>query len=164
MLLAIGWSPMCGEFKTVFQGINAVISYIAPPITVVFLAGVFWKRASSKAAILTLVLGSLLGLLVFLFDFTGRLESFRKDHAQFAFLNFMVISFLLAVVCGFFMVVFSHVYPEPLTQEKSAMVWRSFAESLREKGWRGMGNYKFLSATLAIVMVALYVIFTWCVS
>jgi SSS family solute:Na+ symporter len=65
MVAAILWSPLLGRFESLFQGINAMISYIAPPITAVFLWGVLWKRASSIAAQTTLYFGSLLGLIVF---------------------------------------------------------------------------------------------------
>jgi solute:Na+ symporter, SSS family len=161
MILAVLWSPFCGRFPTVFQGINAAISYIAPPITVVFVAGVFWKRASSKASILTLVVGSILGLLVFVLDFSKMLEQFRASHPAFGFLTFMVISFILAVVCALVMVVASFLFPEPITDEKRQFVWKSPLEPLAEKGWSGLGNYKLLSAVLAGTMIALYVIFTF---
>jgi len=163
MILAVVWSPFCGRFPTVFQGINAAICYIAPPITVVFLAGVFWKRASSKASITTLVVGSILGLSVFILDFTKTLEAFKADHPTLGFLNFMVISFLLAVACGVIMVIVSLIFPEPLTQERESLVWKSFTEPLREEGWPGIGNYKLLSAVLALTIIALYIIFTFLV-
>jgi SSS family solute:Na+ symporter len=164
MILAVAWSPFCGRFPTVFQGINAAICYIAPPITIVFVAGVFWKRASSKASILTLVIGSILGLSVFILDFSKMLEKFKDAHPSFAFLNFMMISFLLAVFCALIMVAASLAFPEPLTEEKRKLVWRSPLEPLREKGWPGLGNYKLLSAVLAVTMITLYVIFTFFVN
>ncbi len=164
MVLAVLWSPLCGRFPTVFQGINAAISYLAPPITVVFVAGVFWKKASSRAAFLTLVSGSLLGFVVFILDFTKVLQGFKQSHPSFGFLNFMVISFFLAGVCAVILTVMSYAFPEPLTAEKSALIWKSFRDPLREKGWSGIGNYKRLSAVLALVMIALYVIFTFFVT
>ena len=81
----------------------------------------------------------------------------------FEFLNFMVISFILAMICTIVMVLVSLAYPEPLTEEKSKLVWKSFMEPLQEKGWPGIGNYKRLSAILALMMIALYIAFTWLV-
>lgn len=163
MALAILWSPFCGRFPTVFQGISTAICYIAPPITVVFVAGVFWKKASSTGSILTLMIGSAMGLLVFIFDILGGLKAFKADFPTFEFLNFMVISFILAMICTIVMVLVSLAYPEPLTEEKSKLVWKSFMEPLQEKGWPGIGNYKRLSAILALMMIALYIAFTWLV-
>ena len=68
MIAAIVWSSFVSHYESIFQGINAMICYIAPPITVVFLFGVFWRRASDKAAIATFWTGSFMGLAVFLLD------------------------------------------------------------------------------------------------
>ena len=45
-ILAIVSSPIFGEKDTVFQALTDIICYISPPITAVFLLGVFWKRAT----------------------------------------------------------------------------------------------------------------------
>ena len=47
-VLAIACSPLFGHYDTIFQGLTDLICYIAPPITAVFLLGVFWKRASGR--------------------------------------------------------------------------------------------------------------------
>ena len=57
MIAAILWSPLISHFQSIFQGVTALICYIAPPITAVFVWGVFWKRASAKAAAATLTVG-----------------------------------------------------------------------------------------------------------
>ena len=49
-ILAIVCSPLFGHYTTIFEGLNKLISYIAPPITTVFLLGVllearFWKSS-----------------------------------------------------------------------------------------------------------------------
>ncbi len=156
MILAVLWSPLCGHFKTIFQGINAAICYISPPITVVFVAGVFWTGASSKGSFATLVMGSLLGLAVFLVDWFKETTGWNVP--------FMMASFYLACICAVIMVVVSLIFPEPLTEEKRKLIWKSPLEPLREKGWPGIGNYKRLSAVLALCMVALYFIFTFVVN
>ena len=49
MVAAILWSPLISHFQSIFQGVTALICYIAPPITAVFVWGVFWKKASATA-------------------------------------------------------------------------------------------------------------------
>lgn len=151
MLLAMAWSPFCARFPTVFQGISAVISYIAPPIVVVFLAGIFFKGASSRASIVTLVSGSVLGLVVFLLDFYG---------AAFWNVPFMLASFMLFCICSVIMAGSSVLWPETLTDEKRELIWKSPLECLKDPGWKGIGNYKLLSLVLTVVMVFLYFAFT----
>ncbi|NLE39739.1 MAG: sodium/solute symporter, partial [Pirellulaceae bacterium] len=50
MVAAIAWSPYVGKFPGIFAGINTMISFIAPPITALFLGGVFWRKATGRAA------------------------------------------------------------------------------------------------------------------
>src|SRR6266446_10375691 len=129
-ILAIVCSPLFGHYTTLFEGINKLISYVAPPITAVFLLGVFWKRASGKSAFITLVLGMGLGVVTFLLDWN---HLYRGD--------FMLIAFLLLVACLGIMVVTTHLFPEPLKAEARLLVWENWREPLRvEAGARGLGS------------------------
>ncbi len=147
MIVAIFWSRMIANFASIFQGLNAMISYLAPPVTAVFLCGVFWKRASSKAAFATLSLGGLLGLIVFLLDW------FNVDWWQ---VNFMLTAFLLCMVCFAIMIVISMIWPHQHTAASIKLVWQNPMEALKDKGWRGIGNYKFLSLLLLVGMICFY--------
>jgi SSS family solute:Na+ symporter len=147
--LAILCSPLFGHYTTIFEGINKLISYVSPPITAVFLLGVFWKRASGRAAFITLIGGSLLGLVMFYLDWT---KTYSGD--------FMLVAFLLFVACMVLMVAASHIYPETLKTEAKKLVWEDWREPLRgEAGGRGLGNYRVLAAAVLAVFVGLYLTF-----
>jgi SSS family solute:Na+ symporter len=148
-LLAIVCSPIFGHYTTIFEGINKLISYVAPPITCVFLLGVFWKRASGKSALITLLAGMLLGFIVFYLDWNNL---YRGD--------FMLIAFLLLVACMIIMVATTYIFPEPLKAEARILVWEDWREPLRgEAGGRGLGNYRILTIVVLVVFASLYVIF-----
>ena len=148
-ILAIIASPLFGHYTTIFEGINKLISYVAPPITAVFLLGVFWKRASGKSAFITLVLGMALGLVTFLLDWNNI---YRGD--------FMLIAFLLFVACMVIMVATTFLFPEPFKVGAKLLVWENWREPLRgEAGGRGLGNYRVLTVLILAVFVALYFIF-----
>jgi SSS family solute:Na+ symporter len=157
MVLAIVWSPFIRHYESIFQGIVAVICYIAPPITAVFLFGVFWKRTSSTAATITLWSGLVLGVMVFLLDWFKDSEWLR----QFIEWNVpsMMATFYLFVICSVILLVVSLVRPHEHTEDSRALVWENPAQALASKGWKGIGNYKLLSLVLVIVMVALYIVF-----
>lgn len=152
MILAVCWSPFLGRFPSVFQGISAMICYIAPPLTVVFLAGVFWRGATARAAFTTMVAGSGLGLTVFLLDWFKASTGWN--------VNFMMASFYLAVACAVILVAVSLLRPQPLTEKQTAMVWGHPMEALQAPGWKGFGNYKFLAALLVVTMLVLYSVFS----
>lgn len=151
MLLAIIWSPFLGHYPTIFQGINAAICYIAPPITAVFVFGVFWKKASSFGSITTLCIGSALGFAVFLLDFFKEQTGWN--------IPFMMSGFYLFCICAVIIVIASRMKPEELTEESRALIWNHPMDALRQPGLKGIGNYKFLSLVLFIAMIVLYTIF-----
>ena len=147
-LLAIVASPMFGHYTTIFEGLTKLISYISPPITTVFLLGVFWPRASGKAALVTLMSGMVLGLVVFLLDWN---QVYRWD--------FMLMAFELFVVCTVIMVTASFVFPEPLKAEAKLLVWENWREPLRGKCGSGLSDYRVMSAVVFAVFVVLYYCF-----
>jgi SSS family solute:Na+ symporter len=148
-ILAIVASPLFGHYTTIFEGINKLISYVAPPITTVFLLGVFWKRASGQSAFITLIAGILLGLAAFYLDWN---KIYRGD--------FMLIAFLLFVACVIIMVATTFMFPEPFKAEAKLLVWENWREPLRgEAGGRGLGNYRVLTVVILAAFVTLYLIF-----
>ncbi len=174
MIVAILWSPLLERFGSVFQGINSMICYIAPPITTVFLWGVFWRRGSARAARLTLYIGSALGLAVFLLDFfkvdlslalasagmTGASERMIAAGLGGPWsVLFMMSAFYLFCTCSVLYGLFSLVWPHEHTAESERLVWAHPLASLEGEAWRGLGNYKILAVLLAGTMLVLYALF-----
>tara|TARA_B100000941_G_scaffold128243_1_gene90579 strand:- start:662 stop:2314 length:1653 start_codon:yes stop_codon:yes gene_type:complete len=62
VLLGIIWIPIMDKIGggVMYQYLQNVQSYIAPPVTAVFLLGIIWKRVTSDAAIITLISGLIL--------------------------------------------------------------------------------------------------------
>jgi SSS family solute:Na+ symporter len=156
----------------IFAGINKLISYVAPPITTVFLFGVFWKRASARAAFLTLVCGTALGALIFPLDFwkqeiTARLAAGHSVlvpayawFCQHLIRDFMLTAFYLLLVCCVLMWTASRLMPEPLKEEARPLVWEDWREPLRgQPQGHGLGNYRVVAATVLATFVVLYLIF-----
>jgi SSS family solute:Na+ symporter len=148
-ILAIICSPLFGHYATIFEGINKLISCVAPPITAVFLLGVFWKRASGKSAFITLVAGMALGLVTFFLDWNNIYQG-----------DFMLMAFLLFVLCALIMAASTFLFPEPRKAGAELLVWEDWREPLRgTAGGRGLGNYRVLAGVILAVFVALYLIF-----
>lgn len=62
VLLGIIWIPIMSRIGggVMYQYLQNVQSYIAPPVTTVFLLGILWKRVNAQAAISTLMSGLIL--------------------------------------------------------------------------------------------------------
>ena len=59
VILGIVWIPIMERIGggVMYQYLQNVQSYIAPPVTAVFLLGIIWKRVNAQAAISTLIAG-----------------------------------------------------------------------------------------------------------
>ncbi len=155
MLAAIGLVPLLGRYGSIFRGINDIIAHIAPPVTAVFLWGVLWKGASYRGALTTMIGGALAGILVFATHKLGgeSTPAFIRDT------NFMLMAFYLFLFCSALLFVSSMAMPKRAGEDPEHLYFKSFGDCLAFKGWRGIGNYKFLSVLVIAIMAVLYYIF-----
>ena len=111
--------------------------------------GIFWHRASSRSACITLVAGIVLGFIAFLLDWNNI---YRGD--------FMLMAFWLLVACLGIMILTTFLFPEPLKDEARALVWQSWTDPLKGRAdGRGLANYRLAAAAVLVVFVALFLIF-----
>ncbi|MGN6495610.1 MAG: sodium:solute symporter [Agriterribacter sp.] len=144
--------PLLNSYESLFNGLNDVIAHIAPPITAVFLLGIFWRKASAMAAQYTLWIGSALGMLAFTLNKLMPLSWFGKTP-------FMMMAFYLLCCCVLLQVILSYLLPVVHTAESSQLYWKHPLEPLRARGWKGLANYKFQAMLLIGVMILLYAVF-----
>ena len=102
-LLAIVLTVAIDSIKglNLFNVFQSVLGFIAPPMTAVFLLGVFWKRTTTRAANLALTAGTAFCLIV------GVLYLWPPSWLHIAWPHFMMLSFLLFVILALMMIVVS---------------------------------------------------------
>jgi len=100
VILGLLWIPFMEYFSNqLFLYLQSIQSYIAPPITAVFLVGLFYKRLNSTGAITSLISGFFLGLLRFFLElYKDTLSGFWLDIATINFLHFAVLMFVICTV------------------------------------------------------------------
>ena len=159
LLVAIGLIPLLDNYESIFNGLNEIIAHMAPPVTCVFVLGVFWPRASAKSAKLTLWYGSALGAIVFLLGKIGDVTPAADWLARMSGNSMFLMAFYLLCACVVMQVLFSIIWPAGESERSSHLYWDHPFQPLQDKGWPGLGNYKLLTALLIIVMSVLYYLF-----
>ncbi len=106
ILLAIAWAPMITKFKALFGYLMKLWAYFAPPVVVAVLFGLFYKKATSKAAFWTIITGVLLGIASF-FGFFGLLKFPARQHDLGYLQNDFNIGFLITIFCSILMIIIS---------------------------------------------------------
>ncbi|MCF2498276.1 sodium:solute symporter [Dyadobacter chenhuakuii] len=149
LVVSLATLPLLNSYESIFNGLNDIIAHVAPPITCVFLLGIFWKKASAESAKFTLWIGSAVGVIVF---------SVNKLYPETLVgqVPFMMMAFYLFCFCVLVQVIFSVFFPVRHTAASLQLFWKSPLESLQTPGWPGLGNYKVLSVLLAGIMCFLF--------
>ncbi|MCA9022955.1 MAG: sodium:glucose symporter, partial [Planctomycetaceae bacterium] len=153
MILAIGWSTMGSKFESIFSGLNSMIACLAPPITVVFIWGVLWKRGTAKASLVTLIVGSILGGLTFALDF--GFEIITNDLG----IPFMLQAWWLFVICSVVFVVVSLLTPKPTAEQIEMMCWKNPLQDIVFRKLSGVTDPRLIALLLAGIMTSIYITF-----
>ncbi|KAM9357983.1 sodium/glucose cotransporter 4 [Symphorus nematophorus] len=115
------WIPIIQTANSgqLFDYVQSVTSFLAPPITAVFLMAVFWPRANEQGAFWGLMIGLVVGLIRMVLEFSYSVPSCgQPDHrpavlADVHYLYFALI--LLALTC--FVIVAVSLATAPIPKE-----------------------------------------------
>ena len=106
VLLGMLWIPIMQKIGggVLYQYLQSVQAYIAPPITAVFLLGILWKRINANGAIATLLFGLLMATIRIFAELTylenGELIAGASGFmADFAMINFSHMAIYMFVAC-----------------------------------------------------------------
>jgi SSS family solute:Na+ symporter len=157
MILAVIWSTQGGRYSSIFEAINAIASNIAPPITTVFLFGVFWRRGTKEASLATLIFGFSLGAICFLLD----LPAFGSEKLITKGLGipFLMQAWWSFCLCCVVFVVVSLLTPPPAPEKVEGLTWEHPLQVILHAKKAGSPDPRIVAAVLTAVMVALYWIF-----
>jgi len=68
MVVAALWAPQIANFQGLWDYLQLMFSIVVPPIAVIFLVGVFFKRGNGHGAFWTLVVGTLISVCMTLYS------------------------------------------------------------------------------------------------
>ncbi len=158
MILAMAWSTQGGKFNSIFEAINKIAAALAPPIATVFLFGVFSKRGTKEASLITLILGFILGISCFAADFIPTLSGKPSIITSQWGIPFMMQAWWLFCICTIIYFITSYLTPTP-KPEQLVHTWKNPTQFITDKKFQGLGDVRFLAALLLTVIVVLYTLF-----
>ncbi|WP_299549858.1 sodium:solute symporter [Seonamhaeicola sp.] len=155
MIVAILWSTQGGKFGSIFQAINDIAAAFAPPISVVFLLGVFYKRGTKEASFYTLVFGFVMGLVLFILDFEP-ISGFKYVTDGLG-VHFLMRAWWMFCICMVVFILISLCTPEPDRELIENTTWGGSKIKMvkKSKDWITPKN---LAIILIVLMVVLYAI------
>ncbi|MDR7212570.1 sodium:solute symporter family transporter [Flavobacterium piscis] len=128
-----------------FDVFQSVLGFIAPPMSVVFLFGVLWNKTTTRAANLTLTLGTFISL------GTGVLYLWIFPNKIYNWPHFLLLSFYIFV--GLSIMAYILTITDKAGQKDHQTLLRINPAAKPDR------QVKILWALLTVVMIALYIIF-----
>lgn len=166
IVIAMAWIPVVKGATGLYNYLQAIQGYLAPPIFVVFFFGVFWKRLNAQGCLWAMIIGFMMGVFRMLVDTPvtlGAGEGYQPGSFFWIVnnINFQYFSILITIVSAVVMIVVSYLTPQP---DYARIQNLSFATTTaKEKGesraswdWRDIVS----SAIVLIAIIWGYLYFT----
>ena len=168
VILGIVWIPIMEKIGggVMYQYLQNVQSYIAPPVTAVFLLGIIWKRVNAEAAITTLLAGLIL-LIVRLGSeiyYQPMISSGQViDNFMFAFatVNFSHMAILMFIFSALLCITVSILTSPPNYSKISGLSYGTLTANHRKENSESYDTVDvILSIILIIIVVSILSYFT----
>lgn len=152
MILAALWAPNIEKFPSLWQYLQTVLGYIAPPIVACFLMGLFCKRANGHGAFAALIVGFAVAIIDVAMRVAGVPVWFTEPH-------FLYLATGRLILCMTTLYLVSLMTAPPAEEKVTAYIWtrdvyRAETKDLQHIPW--YKNYRIQSMIL-LVLTALSV-------
>ncbi|MBZ0256191.1 Na+/glucose cotransporter, partial [bacterium] len=169
VIIGLMWVPVIQGARGLYDYLQGVQGYIAPPIFVVFFIGVFMKRANSAGSLATLIIGFLLGVFRLAIDTPVKLKmaGFEDGYTEgtfYWFINnvyFQYYSLFIFLVCVVTMIGVSLLTPAPDEQRISGLTYGTVSADQRAVSRSSWDVRDVVASVLVLVLIlAAYVYFS----
>ncbi len=166
VLIGLLWIPVIKGGKGLYDYLQGVQAYLAPPIFVVFFLGVFFKRMNAKGCLSALVVGFVLGLIRMGIDTPVKLiNDFSYTPGSFLWIMnhifFQYYSLFIFIVCIIVMVVVSYLTAPPSYAKINGLTYGTTTLEDKEKSRASYTKADVVfSIALVVIIVAIYMYFT----
>lgn len=161
VLLGFLWIPVMKNAPgTLYDYLQSVQSYIAPPITAVFLLGIFFKRINSQGAMATLIGGFGIGLIrltldtIKTFNPTTSYTGIWKSIQDIPFSHFAIVMF---VICVGILILVSLLTKRPSEKQLAGLTFGTLSAEQIESNQNSYNKWDVIASIgiIAIIIVIL---------
>lgn len=160
VLIGLAWIPVIKGGKGLYDYLQGVQAYLAPPIFVVFFLGVFCKRLNAKGCLWAMIVGFLLGLFRLAVDTPVKLiPSFSYTEGSFLWIinnmYFQYYSLAIFLICISVMILVSYMTEVPDYSKFRGLTYGTQTEEDR-KASRATWNKWDVIASIAVLVAILF--------
>ena len=157
VLIGLLWIPVIRGGRGLYDYLQGMQAYLAPPIFVVFFLGVFHKRLNAKGCLSALIVGFILGIFRLAVDTPVKLiHGFHYPEGSFLWITnnifFQYYSIIILLVSSIVMVVVSYMTSAPSYAQISGL---TYATRTEEDKRTTRASWKTIDVVLSCLVVAL---------
>ncbi|MGB2869715.1 MAG: sodium:solute symporter [Bacteroidota bacterium] len=158
VLIGILWIPVIKGGKGLYDYLQGMQAYLAPPIFVVFFFGVFWKRLNAKGCMAALITGFTLGIVRLVIDTPVKLgEGFHYSEGTFLWVMnnifFQYYSLLIFLVSATVMVVVSYLTEAPPLERLSGLTYGTVTEEHKKTSRASWDARDVIASVLVLCLI-----------
>jgi SSS family solute:Na+ symporter len=167
VLLGMLWIPIMQKIGggVLYQYLQSVQAYIAPPITAVFLLGILWKRVNANGAIATLLFGLLMATVriiseLIYMDNGVLVDGASGPFAQFAAVNFSHMAIYMFLACVAVCSIVSLFTARPAMEQIQGLTWGTLSAEQKAEAKSSFSKWDVVvSVLLAAVVICVLIYF-----
>lgn len=161
VVIGLLWVPVIQGASGLYNYLQGVQGYLAPPIFVVFFLGVFVKRTNSAGCLAALTIGFLLGIFRLAVDtpVTLKMAGFENGYAEGSFfwivnnMYFQYYSLLIFLVCVAAMLSVSYLTAAPNEGRITGLTFATITSEQREASRRSWDWREVAASGLVLVLI-----------
>ena len=158
VLIAMLWIPVVKGAHGLYNYLQSVQGYLAPPIFVVFFFGVFWKRLNAQGCLWAMIVGFVVGVFRMAVDTPCTLNpNFHYSEGSFLWIvnniNFQYFSILITVISAIVMVVVSYMTPAPDEAKIKGLTFATATAEDKAHTRASWGAREVLTSAVVIVFI-----------
>ena len=165
VIAGLVWIPIMKAMAGggIYKYLQSVQGYLAPPITAVFLLGLFWKRINATGAFAGLIIGFTLGMLKLSIEAYVSFAKIQNGPLEaIAAFNFLYYSGALMIISVCIIVAVSLATPAPTADKVAGLTYGSLS-SIDKQEIRDSWNQWDVIGTIAVLglVIAVYAYFSF---
>jgi len=154
VLLGIAWIPIMQNISGVlYEYLQSVQAYIAPPITAVFLLGIFSRRINAKGAMATLFAGLAVALVRLVLEISRPMLDPNSLWYAFGDLNFLTFAVWFFLFCVAVCVVVSLLTPPQPEEQVHGLTYATLSDEHRAELKASYNLWDVLASALVVAIV-----------
>jgi SSS family solute:Na+ symporter len=162
VLIALAWIPVIQGARGLYEYLQGIQAYLAPPIAAVFFFGVFMKRLTAAGCLAALLTGFALGVLRLIVDtpVTLGMAGYENGYAPGSWLwvlnnvYFQYYGLLIFLASAAVLIVVSYATPPPRAHQLTGLTYATVTSEQRRESRRSWNHWDVINSAIVLLLIA----------